>query len=213
MSQDKKTLISWKEVTVVSVDVDGTLYPVKPVIRRLFLIALWGFLTFRFRMVFEELRSILHFYKHRQEIHENGGEYRFSQPAHQRNLLLERTSRFMAQQVGRVGLNPGVRETLEALRGKGMKLVALSDHYSDAKLRALGVHSLFDAVYAAEETGHLKPHPKGFLAVCDSEGIEPQQLVHIGDRDETDGEGARSIGAQSLILKKDFQTFMQFPLP
>ena len=52
---------SWDTVSVVSFDVDGTLYPVRPVIRRLFWIALWGILTFRLRMVFQELRSILHF--------------------------------------------------------------------------------------------------------------------------------------------------------
>jgi len=213
MTQQRENTVSWNNVTVVSVDVDGTLYPVKPVIRRLFLIALWGILTFRFRMVFEELRSILHFYKHRQEIHSNGGDYNFEKPAHERNILLERTSRFMAHQVGNVGLHPGVKNTLERLKERGLKLVALSDHYSDAKLRALGVHTLFDRVYAAEETGNLKPHPNGFLAVCKGESIKPEQLLHIGDRDETDGVGARGIGAQALILQKDFPSFTQFPLP
>ena len=213
MTQEQNNMVSWDQVTVVSVDVDGTLYPVKPVIRRLFLIAIWGLLTFRFRMVFEELRSILHFYRHRQEIHSNGGEYAFEKPSHERNLLLERTSRFMARQVGIVGLHPGVRETLEQLKARGLKIVALSDHYSDAKLRALGVHTLFDSIYAAEETGNLKPHPNGFLSVCTGESIQPEQLIHIGDRDETDGEGARSIGAQALILQKDFASFKEFPLP
>ena len=204
---------SWENISVVSVDVDGTLYPVKPVIRRLFFVAIWGILTFRFRMVFEELRSILHFYRERQEVHARGGDYAFKKPAAERNILLERTSRYMAKQVGIVGLHPGVRATLEALKSKGLRIVALSDHYSDAKLRALGVHTLFDAIYAAEETGHLKPHAKGFLAVCEAEKVDPHQLVHIGDRDETDGVGARGIGAHSLILDKDFRSFQEFPLP
>ena len=110
-------------------------------------------------------------------------------------------------------MRPGVINTLESLREKGFKVVALSDHYSDAKLHALGVFHLFDAVYAAEETGHLKPHPKGFMALCESENIQPEQLLHIGDRDETDGHGARNIGAQALILEKDFPSFHNFPLP
>ena len=126
--------------------------------------------------------------------------------------MLERTSRFMAVQVGKVGLHPGVRATLERIREKGYRLVALSDHYSDAKLRALGIHHLFDAVYSAEETGHLKPHAAAFLNLCKTENIEPRQLLHIGDRDETDGVGARGVGARALILDRDFHSYAEFPL-
>ena len=209
----KTTPLSWESVSVVSMDVDGTLYPVKPVIRRLFWIALWGILTFRFRMVFDELRSILHFYRERKRIHENGGDFRFDHVSVERNRMLERTSRFMAVQVGKVGLHPGVQNTIESLRAKGYRLVALSDHYSDAKLRALGIHHLFDAVYSAEETGHLKPHAAGFLNLCKAEKIEASNLLHVGDREETDGIGAREVGAQALILSQDFHSFAEFPLP
>ena len=119
----------------------------------------------------------------------------------------------MAKEVGRGGLRPGVRETLEHFKKQGLRVVALSDHYSDAKLRALGVHTLFDGVYAAEATGHLKPHPEGFRTICKAENIAPHQLLHIGDRDETDGAGARNIGASSLILEKDFHSFSELRVP
>jgi HAD superfamily hydrolase (TIGR01509 family) len=164
-------------------------------------------------MVFQELKSILLFYRERRRIHESAGDYGFNKDPHERNLILERTSRFMARQVGRVGLRPGVRESLEQFRKQGLRVVALSDHYSDAKLRALGVHHLFDGVYAAETTGHLKPHPEGFMAVCKGENIAPHQLLHIGDRDETDGEGARSAGAHCLILDIDFKEFSELRIP
>jgi HAD superfamily hydrolase (TIGR01549 family) len=160
-----------------------------------------------------ELKSILLFYRERRKIHHRGGDYAFAMDSKGRDVMLERTSRWMAPIVGRVGLRPGVREALEALKSKGVRQVVLSDHYSDAKLRALGVREFFDAVYSAEETGFLKPNPTPFLSVSKSEGISPKALLHIGDRRETDGEGAKSAGSQGLVLGEDFPSFRTLSLP
>jgi len=206
------TDVPWESIQVVSLDVDGTLYDARPVIRRFLWFVFLKFITLQFELVFGELKSLIRAYQDRKRIHKHRGDYRFEVDPDVRSRTLECTSRFIAPQIARQGLRPGVRQTILKLKEQGFKVVALSDYYSDAKLRCLGVHTLFDAVYAAESTGHLKPHPTGFLAVCRGEGIEPRQLLHVGDRDETDGVGARKAGASSLILSKDFDDFLEFPL-
>lgn len=80
----------------------------------------------------------------------------------------------------------------------GIKLVLLSDYgFAKEKLQALGLSpTLFDWVISAPELGGLKPAPELMRIITERMGVAPQECLVIGDRDDTDGEMARSTDAQ-----------------
>lgn len=86
----------------------------------------------------------------------------------------------------------------------GVRLVVLSDYgHTSEKLEALGLdYSLFDWVISAPELGGLKPAPKLMARVSAQMGVHPNQCMVIGDREDTDGELARSVNAPFYLVKQ-----------
>ena len=78
-----------------------------------------------------------------------------------------------------------------------VQLVVLSDYGHVAeKLHALGIdQTLFDWVISAPELGGLKPAPQLLLQVLEKMKVTPTQCLVIGDREDTDGQMAQSVGA------------------
>ena len=93
---------------------------------------------------------------------------------------------------------PGVRSALEAAHARGLKLCVLSDFAADEKLHWLGLDDLpWAVVIGAEQTGALKPQPKPFLRVAELAGVAPGDIVHIGDREDSDVRGALGAGMRA----------------
>lgn len=92
---------------------------------------------------------------------------------------------------------PWVLPFIQQCKAIGIRMVVLSDYdHTIEKLQALGLDvSLFDWVISAPELGGLKPAPQLMQCVAVKMGVLPQQCLVIGDRDDTDGELARSVGA------------------
>jgi FMN phosphatase YigB (HAD superfamily) len=78
-----------------------------------------------------------------------------------------------------------------------VQLVVLSDYGHVAeKLEALGIDKkLFDWVISAPELGGLKPAPQLLLQILEKMKVTPKQCLVIGDREDTDGQLAQSVGA------------------
>ena len=101
---------------------------------------------------------------------------------------------------------PWVERTIFTLKSWGVKVALLSDYgMAEEKLSALGLSSdLFDGgVYAAPETGGLKPCPVPFLAIARHLGVDPGDVLVVGDREDTDGEGAARAGMKFLLSSGD----------
>ncbi len=93
---------------------------------------------------------------------------------------------------------PGVRSALEAAHARGLKLAVLSDYDPREKLRHLGLADLpWSATVGAEEVGCLKPHPRPFHEVADRLGVERSRIVHVGDREDLDVDGALAAGLRA----------------
>lgn len=93
---------------------------------------------------------------------------------------------------------PGVRAALEAAHARGLKLLTLSDFAPEAKLEYLGLADLpWVGHVGAAELGALKPHPGPFLETCRLAGCAPHELVHVGDREDVDVEGALAAGIRA----------------
>lgn len=66
-------------------------------------------------------------------------------------------------------------------------------------LERVDVDDRFDAVLASVEVGYRKPDPRAFGAAADRLGVDPTNLVHVGDDPETDG-GIEEIGGTAILL-------------
>jgi FMN phosphatase YigB (HAD superfamily) len=75
-------------------------------------------------------------------------------------------------------------------------MVVLSDYeYASEKLNALGIdNSQFDWVVSAPKLGGLKPAHQVLEKVLETMGYTPKQCLVIGDREDTDGQLAQSVG-------------------
>ncbi len=94
---------------------------------------------------------------------------------------------------------------LRALRALGLRLAAITNaagDYQRAKLGAVGLESAFDAVLISGELGVAKPHHAIFRRACRTLGVLPAQAVHVGDRLDTDAEGARNAGMHGVWLDR-----------
>ena len=102
------------------------------------------------------------------------------------------------------GSRPGISETLITLKKNGIKLGVLSDYSSVAeRLVGLGLsNSLFNSMTSSESFGALKPSCRPFLSIASEWNIPPEQILIVGDRDDTDGEAARGAGMQFLQIRE-----------
>lgn len=97
---------------------------------------------------------------------------------------------------------PGINQTLRGLKDRNIKLAVLSDYDSvNERLDNLAIDSQhFSVTTSCEASGALKPSPKSFLQIANRWGIPPEQLLVVGDRDDTDGAAARSAGMNFIQI-------------
>jgi HAD superfamily hydrolase (TIGR01549 family) len=99
---------------------------------------------------------------------------------------------------------PGAAEALRILNGR-YRLGVISDTvFSPGRaLRTMladeGLLDLFEVLIFSDEVGRSKPEPEPFTIACDRFGIEPRELVHIGDREDKDVAGSHAIGARAIL--------------
>ncbi len=98
----------------------------------------------------------------------------------------------------------GVHDALRALHGR-YKLGIISDTvFSPGRtLRKLiadeGLLELFEVLIFSDEAGCSKPEEILFTGACRAFGIEPEELLHIGDREEKDILGPHAVGARGVL--------------
>jgi len=96
-------------------------------------------------------------------------------------------------------LNPGAKETLNALRKKGIRIGILTrNKRSNVQAVAAKYGLEFDAVVGREE-GPVKPDAFGVLQLCRQFGVEPEQTLVVGDY-LFDLLCARAAGAIAVLL-------------
>ena len=105
----------------------------------------------------------------------------------------------LVRMLRKVGPYPAAGPLLRGLRAQGVPVAVLSDLPVERKLAALGLDDIdFAITLNAADTGALKPHSRSFLQVTEALGVGPAELVHVGDRHDTDVVGAQACGAQAV---------------
>ena len=104
-----------------------------------------------------------------------------------------------------VELYPDVAETLNHLRGRGLKLGVVTNGFKDdvdEVLRRVGLEGAFDVTVGVDAVGKPKPHKEIFLYAVERLGILPQEALFVGDSLEMDYFGALGAGLKALLIDR-----------
>ena len=99
----------------------------------------------------------------------------------------------------------GIADALAGL-ALGYRLAVVSDTIVSpaACLRRLldlhGLKDFFTGFAFSDEVGHAKPHRAMFEAAADQLGVEPAEMLHIGDREDKDILGAKALGMKAILF-------------
>lgn len=96
-------------------------------------------------------------------------------------------------------LLPGVRETFEELKAKGVRIGVVSQrpvYLSRDILQHFKLEKLVDVITSGEET-EPKPSPESILAAMEKLGVKPEETVLVGDT-VMDMKAARNAGARAI---------------
>lgn len=95
---------------------------------------------------------------------------------------------------------------LDWLRGAGLRLAVITNApgaYQRKKLGSVGLAGMFDATVISGDRGVAKPDARIFDLACGELGLERDEVVHVGDRLDTDAEGAVRAGMRGVWLNRD----------
>ena len=99
---------------------------------------------------------------------------------------------------------PFTEPTLIRLKEMGLKLGIITNGEHDLqwnKLRLLNFDYLFDEIVISGDVGVQKPETKPFEVMSKKLGIEPQNLLYVGDNPLNDVEGSRKAGYTPVWVK------------
>jgi putative hydrolase of the HAD superfamily len=101
---------------------------------------------------------------------------------------------------------------LDSLRSRGLKTGLVANSWPDparllrADVEAFGLAEQLDVIVFSEEVGFRKPQPEIFLYALEQLGVEPENAMFVGDRLDTDVQGAAQVGmatVQALWFRAD----------
>jgi len=98
-----------------------------------------------------------------------------------------------------VSLFDDVRPVLERWQAR-YKLISISN--GNADLDRIGLGHWFQVQLSAHEVGMAKPDPRIFQLACERAGVEPAQVLHIGDNHEVDCVAAREVGLKAAWIRR-----------
>jgi HAD superfamily hydrolase (TIGR01509 family) len=98
---------------------------------------------------------------------------------------------------------PGIPELIRDLAGQ-VQLAAVSNTRSHRLIAGIveriGLLGLFDPLLTSERFGWRKPSPLIFRAVLEQWGLDPAEVVMVGDSPEKDIAGASMLGMRTILF-------------
>jgi putative hydrolase of the HAD superfamily len=102
-------------------------------------------------------------------------------------------------------LRRGARETLVALRQRGVKLglITVCSEEVPAAWPESELAGLFDAETFSSDCGLIKPDPEIYLSTLDALGVEPAEAYFVGDGANDELSGAERVGMTPVLFVPD----------
>ena len=102
-------------------------------------------------------------------------------------------------------LVPGTLETLEALQRKGYRLFAASNsfgHLQRSRLEHAGILRFFEDTYISMDIGYDKPDVRFYEEALRRCGLQPHEVLMVGDSMTTDILGAQKAGLATVYFNR-----------
>ena len=105
----------------------------------------------------------------------------------------------------RLQLYPGVKDTLMQLQG-AYRLAIVSDaqtSYALPELHAVGLSGYFDPIIVSGDFGYRKPHERLFTSALAAMGMQPSEVLYVGNDMYRDIYGARRAGIKAVFIRSN----------
>lgn len=123
---------------------------------------------------------------------------RFDLPGTGRQLMEEHRSR--------VRLYPEVKEVLDALRQR-YELIVISNaarEFIDMEVAETDIEGYFSRIFSAtSDFEQVKKTPQFYKRICDTMGVLPAELIHVGDHYDFDYRAPRELGVNAYFLNRN----------
>ncbi len=209
-------MIDILKIKAISLDLDDTLWPIWPVIERAekalldwlchhapMTAALFASTT-ALREIREHMANVM--LKERPDMRHDLGAIRkesirlaLARAGEDPSLAEPAYEVFFAHR-NRVVLYDDALAALAAMAAR-YPLVSLSN--GNAQLDLIGLAGYFKASISAKEFGKSKPDPHIFIAAAGAVGVQPHEVLHIGDDAALDVMGALNAGMQAVWLNRE----------
>jgi FMN hydrolase / 5-amino-6-(5-phospho-D-ribitylamino)uracil phosphatase len=191
-------------LSVISFDLDNTLYDNSPVIAAAEQFN-QSFLAKHFKQQ-QQPFDISRFSKIRQQFLEDDNTafenltylreqvlLRFCDKLTGRDDIVQQTLAGFIERRQRVSIEPQITKLLDELRGR-YRIISVTNGNCDAKQLSIG--HVFSKNYSPQDGYRSKPHPQMLVQACHDMAIEPQQLLHVGDSILSDQLAAKNANCQ-----------------
>lgn len=112
---------------------------------------------------------------------------------------------------------PVVHDVLTTLKERGLALGLVSNFSHGEAIQAsldhLGLRRFFDVVIVSADVGVVKPHPDLFLAGAKGLGLDPAEILFVGDNARLDIAGARDVGMRTALITEHLDAAYHFERP
>ena len=122
------------------------------------------------------------------------------------NLIYEAHNAYWDYIINNMQLYPGALETLQILKKRHKKIAIFTDLTMDVqnkKLKKLKIEKYIDYLVTAEEAGADKPNESQLNLVLKKTGLNPEDILVIGNNPKTDIEAAVKKNVKSILFDYD----------
>jgi putative hydrolase of the HAD superfamily len=97
-----------------------------------------------------------------------------------------------------------VPEILQSLKSKGLRMAIVSnwDSRLPSLCEKLAIDSYFETMVISSIVGYEKPHPSIFRIALERTGLQPHDVLYVGDDPFLDYQAARKVGITALHLDR-----------
>ncbi|NEQ49341.1 MAG: HAD family hydrolase [Leptolyngbya sp. SIO3F4] len=207
------------ELQAVIFDVDGTLYDLQKLYRRICLELIQYYS--RHPCQLQDIWILHHFIQEREKqtatLVTDLEKAQYEWAAQKTNTSCEKVRQVVKKWIFEMPLKhlydcrkPDVLKLFDILPKQGIRIAIFSDYPARAKLACLGLSPQCIISSTDPNINQLKPNPIGLLSVANQLDLPVQNCLFIGDRDDRDGECARRAGMPYLILDRNLDLLEKF---